>query len=85
MPGLKICFHDVIPLPAPMPRGQPHPPTPPTLSLSLTWLALASRGEPLTEHSIGKKVGGKGVTFTKEQSRAALVESPQPLLSGHCD
>lgn len=60
-------------------------PTPPTLCLSLTWLAMASRSEPLAEHSIGEKVSGKGMTFTEEQSRAALVESPQSLLSGHCD
>lgn len=67
-----------IPLLVPMSQGQP-------THLSLTWLTMASRGEPLAEHSIGEKVGGKGVTLTKEQSRAALVESPKPLLSSHCD
>lgn len=69
-----------IPLPVPTSRA-----TPAILCLSLTWLPMASRSEPLTEHGIGEKVGGKGVTFTEEQGRAALVESPKPLLSGHRD
>lgn len=62
LPGLNLCFYDADSFPSTHALG----PTPPALCLSLTWLTLASRGEPLREHSIGEKVGGKGVAFTKE-------------------
>lgn len=60
-------------------------PTPPARPRApLTWLAMASGGELLAEEGVGQEVGGEGVAIPEEQGRAALVEAPQPLLTGHC-
>lgn len=72
-PGLPSCLHS--PWPSLPPRPGPEAP--------LTWLAVASGGEPLAEDGVREEVGGKGVAVPEEQGRAALVEASQPLLTGH--